>query len=89
MAQSKIRMYGAPWCPDCRQAKQFLGEQRVTYEWVDVDKDPDGLRYVQEVNEGKQIIPTIVFQDGSILVEPTNTELAVKLGISTEPRSDF
>lgn len=89
MGQSKIRMYGAPWCPDCRQAKQFLGEQRVTYEWIDVDKNPEGLKYVQEVNEGKQIIPTIVFQDGSILVEPSNAELAAKLGISTEARNDF
>ena len=87
MAQSKIRTYGAPWCPDCRRAKQFLGEQRVTYEWIDVDKNPEGLKYVQEVNEGKQIIPTIVFQDGSILVEPSNAELAAKLGISTKKLS--
>ena len=79
MTQGKIIMYGAPWCPDCRRAKQFLEEQRVPYEWHDVDKDPEGLRYVQEVNDGKQIIPTIVFEDGSILVEPTNAELAAKV----------
>ena len=89
MAQGKIKMYGAPWCPDCRRAKQFLGEQRVHYEWIDVDKDPRGLKYVQEVNDGKQIIPTIVFDDGSILVEPTNAELATKLGISPKARREY
>ena len=89
MAQGKTKMYGAPWCPDCRRAKQFLGEQRVHYEWIDVDKDPHGLKYVQEVNDGKQIIPTIVFDDGSILVEPTNAELATKLGISPKARREY
>ncbi len=89
MDQPNITVYGAPWCPDCKQAKQFLGEQRVPYNWIDVDKDPDGLRYVQEVNDGKQIIPTIVFEDGSILVEPSNAELAEKLGISPRAERQF
>ena len=89
MDDPKITIYGAPWCPDCRRAKQFFGEQRVVYRWVDVDQKPDGLRYVQEVNDGKQIIPTIVFEDGSILVEPTNAELAAKLGISPKARRQY
>ena len=79
-----ITVYGAPWCPDCKQAKQFLGEHRVMFTWVDVDEDPEGLRYVQEANQGKSIIPTIVFDDGSLLVEPTNAELAQKLGIQVK-----
>ena len=81
MVEQQLRVYGAPWCPDCRRSKQFLNEQRIPYQWIDVDQDPEGLRYVQELNDGKQIIPTIVFQDGSFLVEPSNTELATKLGI--------
>ena len=89
MEHKNIKVYGAPWCPDCRRSKQFLGEQRVDYEWIDVDKDPNGLKYVQEVNNGKQIIPTIVFDDGSILVEPTNAELATKLGISPKARREY
>ena len=77
----KMTVYGAPWCPDCKRAKQFLGEQRVPYDWVDIDLDEEARDYVQSVNDGKQIIPTIVFEDGSILVEPDNSELALKLGI--------
>lgn len=89
MPENKITVYGAPWCPDCRRAKQFLGEQRVGYDWVDIDKDQQGRDYVQQVNEGKQIIPTIVFQDGSVLIEPTNAELAAKLGISPKAKREF
>ena len=84
-----IKVYGAPWCPDCQRAKKFLGEQKVTYDWIDIEGDEEGRRIVQEKNNGKQIIPTIFFEDGSILVEPTNAELAQKLGIRTEPTCDF
>ena len=65
MEEGNITVYGAPWCPDCKQAKQFLGEQRVRYDWIDIDQDEAARQRVQELNDGKQIIPTIVFQDGS------------------------
>ena len=36
---TQISVYGAPWCPDCKRAKRFLAEQRVAYDWVDIDED--------------------------------------------------
>ena len=89
MPDAKITVYGAPWCPDCKRAKQFLGEQRVQYNWVDIDQDEEGRRYVQQANNGKQIIPTILFEDQTILVEPSNAELAAKLGISPKAKREF
>ena len=89
MPDANITVYGAPWCPDCRRAKQFLGEQQRPYNWVDIDQDQEGRAYVQQLNDGKQIIPTIVFQDGAVLVEPTNAELAAKLGISPKAKREF
>jgi glutaredoxin-like protein len=75
-----IKMYGAPWCGDCRRAKDFFDRLGVRYDWIDVDQNSDGMKYVEEINDGKRIIPTILFPDGSILVEPSNAELAAKLG---------
>ena len=89
MTEVKITVYGAPWCPDCTRAKQFLGEQRVGYDWIDIDRDEAARAYVQQVNDGKQIIPTIIFEDGSLLVEPSNAELAAKLGIQPKAHRDF
>ena len=89
MQEANITVYGAPWCPDCRRSKQFLGEQRIPYLWVDIDEDEEGRNRVQALNDGKQIIPTIVFQDGSILVEPSNADLAAKLGISPKAKREF
>jgi len=83
MTTNEITVYGAHWCPDCRTSKQFLGEHQIPYNWVDIEEDPAGEKFVIEKNDGKRIIPTIVFADGSILVEPTNAELAEKLKLKT------
>jgi thioredoxin reductase (NADPH) len=77
----RIQVYGASWCPDCRRAKRFLADQRIPFEWHDVDGDPEGQRIVHERNDGKNIIPTIVFPDGSHLSEPSDEELANKVGL--------
>jgi glutaredoxin len=64
-----IKVYGASWCPDCRRAKQFLDEQRMPYDWIDLDVRPEMRSIVQERNAGATIIPTIVFADGSHLAD--------------------
>lgn len=85
----QIVVYSTVWCPDCKRAKQFFGEQRIPYINVDIEKNPQGMAYVEKINQGKRIIPTIVFPDGSILVEPSNAELAEKLGLQTRAERSF
>ena len=89
MGQPEITVYGAEWCPDCRRAKRFLGEHQIEYKWVDIERHPEARAYVERVNNGKRIIPTIVLGDGSILVEPSDAELAAKLGVDAKARLDF
>ena len=89
MTEQQIRVFGAPWCPDCKRAKQFLNEQRVPYEWLDIDQDEQARMHVQQVNGGKQIIPTIEFPDGTVLVEPSNAELADVLGIQRQAKRQY
>ena len=79
-----ITVYGAPWCPDCRRTKSFLAAHKVPYEWVDIDQDPEGLAHVERLQGGGRTIPTVVFGDGSLLLEPSDEQLAVKLGIRIE-----
>ena len=79
MAEQRVRVFGASWCGDSIRAKRSLDECRVSYDWVDVDEDESALDYVLQVNQGKRKTPTILFPDGSILVEPGNRELARKL----------
>lgn len=85
----EITVYGAPWCPDCKRSKQFLAEHRVAFNWVDIDQDQTGLRYVEQVQNGGRTIPTIVFGKGDFLLEPTDEELAQKLGLSLKADRGF
>ncbi|NLS77486.1 MAG: FAD-dependent oxidoreductase [Chloroflexi bacterium] len=85
----QITVYGTVWCPDCKRSKAFLGEQRVQYQWVDIEQDEEAAKYVEQVNNGRRTVPTIVCRDGSILVEPTNAELAAKLGLTMKAERTF
>ncbi len=89
MTSDRIQLYGAHWCPDCRRSKRFLGEQQISYDWIDIEQDEEARHRVEELNNGKRIIPTIVFPDGAILVEPSNAELAQHLGLRTTAEHPF
>jgi len=58
-----------------------MNDYGIEYEWIDTDQNKDAEDIVKTLNHGKRIIPTIIFPDGSILVEPSNIQLATKLGI--------
>jgi len=75
----QIVLYGAPWCSDCRRSRVFLDENKVEYEYVDIDQDEKGADKVVQINKGLRSIPTIVFPDGAVLVEPSNEQLKEKL----------
>ncbi len=79
MLEETIKVYGAEWCPDCHRSKNYLEQQEVPYEWIDVDQNDKAQEYVRQVNQNRMIIPTILFPDGSVLVEPSNAALARKL----------
>lgn len=77
----KILFYGADWCGDCQRAKQFFGKHNIPYEFHDTDKEPGAKVKMMEINSGIPNIPTIVFPDGTCLIEPSDQELSQKLGI--------
>ena len=81
MEQQRITVYGTDWCGDCRRSKLFLDTHGVGYDWIDIEQDAEASLKVMEINGGYRSVPTIVFADGSVLVEPTNAELAQQLGV--------
>ena len=79
MKEETIRVYGATWCPDTSRARRILDKNHIRFAWHDVDNDRSARAYVESVNHGNCRIPTIVFLDGSILVEPADEELESRL----------
>jgi thioredoxin reductase (NADPH) len=89
MADKNIKLYGTYWCIDCKRSKKFLGEQRIRYEFINIEEDTEGQAFVQKAQNGGMTIPMLVFDDGSTLIEPSNAELAAKLGLNTKAACEF
>jgi mycoredoxin len=83
---SNIKIYGTKWCPDCLRAKQVFAREKVSYDWIDIEQDESAAAYVEEVNGGYKSVPTILFPDGSTLVEPDNATLKKKLDSFSQPQ---
>ena len=77
----RIVLYGADWCPDCRKSKSFLNDNKINYQFIDIDKNEWSIPIITKINNGKRKIPTIVINDDVVLVEPENEELRQALKI--------
>ena len=72
-------MYGTPTCRDCVIAKQVFQELGTEYEFINIENDEEATRKAIELNNGIRKIPVILFEDNSILVEPSGEELKSKM----------
>lgn len=79
MENNKIIMYGTPFCGDTIRAKKVFEENNIEYEWININKDVEAEKLVKEINHGNRSVPTIIFSDESILVEPDKQTLTNKL----------
>jgi mycoredoxin len=82
MSDEKIKLYGTSWCGDTRRVRTFLETNHVDFEWIDIDRDAEAAKRVEEINNGYRSVPTLVFSDNSTLTEPSIIELSRKLGIN-------
>jgi thioredoxin reductase (NADPH) len=84
-----IRVAGALWSRQGYLVKEFLARNRVPYEWLDIDRDETARALVTRLTGGVTRLPVVLFPDGSHLVEPTNLELAAKVGLPTRATQPF
>ena len=77
--KSKIIMYSTQWCGDCVRSKKVFENLNVDFIEIDIDFDRDGFEIAKKLQNQNPRIPTIVFQDGTFLVEPSDIELTDKI----------
>ncbi len=83
-----IKMYSTVWAQDCKRVRKFLGEQKVHYDFIDIEREASGLFYVERLNKGKIIIPTLVIDD-TVYPNPTDMEIAGALGLQVKAERPF
>jgi mycoredoxin len=75
-----LTMYTTQWCAFCRRLKSHLARDGITMTEVDIERDPAAAEYVMSVNGGNQTVPTVVFPDGSVLVNPSALQVKKRMG---------
>jgi len=81
-APSQIVMYTTEYCSDCLRVKKFFEANNIPHLRVGLEGNTQATEFVMKVNHGYRSVPTIVFPDGSILVEPKWEELKAKFSNS-------
>ena len=71
----KVVVYGHRFCPQVRPVKSTLERSAIPYDYVDIHQNEAGRLRVQEINAGNESVPTLVFEDGSTLTEPSTKVL--------------
>lgn len=72
---SQIVMYATEYCPDCHRAKAFFEANHIDYLRIGLEGNEEATNFVMKINKGNRSVPTIIFPNGSILVEPGWGEL--------------
>ena len=72
-------MYSTPWCGYCKRLKRQLNDLEITFEEINIEDFPDGAALIEKINNGNQVVPTLVFSDGSSLTNPSAIAVQEKL----------
>lgn len=75
---SQIVIYATEYCSDCARAKRFFETHNIRHLRVGLEGNQEATEFVTQINNGYRSVPTIIFPDGSILVEPSWEELKQK-----------
>jgi mycoredoxin len=72
-------MYSTTWCGYCSRLKTQLDREGIAYDEVNIEQDPAAAEFVMSVNGGNQTVPTVRFEDGSALTNPTIVQVKTHL----------
>jgi thioredoxin reductase (NADPH) len=87
-AVSRTQVVGHRWSAGSFEVRDFLARNSVPYRWLSTD-DPEGRRLLDAAGVEVTQIPLVVTPEGDYLVDPTLTEVAARVGLSTTPTTDF
>jgi mycoredoxin len=72
-------MYSTPWCGYCYRLKGQLKRAGIEFTEVDIEQNPEAADIVEQVNNGNQTVPTLVYSDGSAQTNPSLVQIQLKL----------
>ncbi|WP_353651559.1 glutaredoxin domain-containing protein [Nakamurella sp. A5-74] len=73
-------LYSTSWCPFSNRLKYDLDKARIEYTEIDIERTPEAATIVEGINRGNRTVPTLVFDDGSALTNPSLEQVRTKIG---------
>ena len=74
-------MYSTPWCGYCKRLKNQLAELDINFEEINIEEFPDGAQIIEKINNGNQVVPTLVFSDGTSMTNPAARAVVEKVNL--------
>lgn len=74
-----VTLYTTEWCPFCQRLVKALNRTETPYERIDVEEDLDAAAWVESVNDGNRVVPTVKYSDGTYATNPPASEVRRKL----------
>jgi thioredoxin reductase (NADPH) len=84
-----LRVIGPRWSAQTHEVKDFLARNQIPYKWLDIENDRDAQQIVERLQVTPADLPLVLFEDGSHLVRPSNSEVAEKTGLHTRVSTPF
>lgn len=75
-----VLVFATSWCPFCQRLRRDLTQARIDFAEIDVDQDEAAAAYVESVNGGDRVVPTVLFPDGTTLTNPLAAAVQARLG---------
>ena len=83
-----IRVIGQRWSPQSHQVKDFLARNQVPYQWLDIELE-EAKTLVSYAEDCQAKLPLVLFTDGTRLIQPSNIQIAEKIGLQTRAERPF
>jgi thioredoxin reductase (NADPH) len=84
-----IRVAGTLWSATSHAVRDFLARSQIPYQFLDIERDADARALVEQADQATYQLPVLFFPDGSVLIEPSLTEVAEKAGLRTQATEPF
>jgi mycoredoxin len=81
MSTATLTMYSTTWCGYCKRLKNQLNQAGIIFTEINIEEVPGAAKFVEQVNNGNQTVPTVVYADGSAATNPSVNEVIHKLKI--------
>ncbi|MFC9083342.1 FAD-dependent oxidoreductase [Streptomyces sp. NPDC057062] len=82
------KIVGHRWSARSSEVREFLARNQVPYLWHQVD-EAEGRKLARAAGTDGTRLPILITADGDTLIEPSDAEIADRVGLTTTPSSAF